>query len=101
MAAPAQALRLVMFDLDGTLIDPAPEIADAVNDTLAWRYDRAAPPMFFGTLDRRRRFNTWAVEHMRAQFPGRVEVIDFEAMTARGPGWRASLPYYALIPPHF
>ena len=35
MAAPAQALRLVMFDLDGTLIDTAPEIADAVNDTLA------------------------------------------------------------------
>ncbi len=28
-------LRLVMFDLDGTLIDTAPEIADAVNDTLA------------------------------------------------------------------
>jgi len=35
MATPAQALRLVMFDLDGTLIDTAPEIADAVNDTLA------------------------------------------------------------------
>ena len=35
MAAPMQALRLVMFDLDGTLIDTAPEIADAVNDTLA------------------------------------------------------------------
>jgi len=35
MAAPAQALRLVTFDLDGTLMDTAPEIADAVNDTLA------------------------------------------------------------------
>lgn len=27
-------LKLVMFDLDGTLIETAPEIADAVNDTL-------------------------------------------------------------------
>jgi len=35
MAAPAQTVRLVMCDLDGTLIDTAPEIADAVNDTLA------------------------------------------------------------------
>ena len=35
MGASAQALRLVMFDLDSTLIDTAPEIADAVNDTLA------------------------------------------------------------------
>jgi phosphoglycolate phosphatase-like HAD superfamily hydrolase len=35
MAAPAQALRLVMFDLDGTLMDTAPEIADAANHTLA------------------------------------------------------------------
>jgi phosphoglycolate phosphatase len=25
---------LIMFDLDGTLIETAPEIADAVNDTL-------------------------------------------------------------------
>jgi phosphoglycolate phosphatase len=30
----ALPLRLVMFDLDGTLIETAPEIADAVNDTL-------------------------------------------------------------------
>ena len=27
-------LKLVMFDLDGTLVDTAPEIEDAVNDTL-------------------------------------------------------------------
>ena len=26
----------VFFDLDGTLVDTAPEIADAVNDTLAY-----------------------------------------------------------------
>ena len=26
---------LILFDLDGTLIETAPEIADAVNDTLA------------------------------------------------------------------
>lgn len=30
----AQSFDLVMFDLDGTLIETAPEIADAVNDTL-------------------------------------------------------------------
>lgn len=30
-----EPLRLVLFDLDGTLVDTAPEIADAVNDTLA------------------------------------------------------------------
>jgi hypothetical protein len=28
------AFKLVMFDLDGTLIETAPEISDAVNDTL-------------------------------------------------------------------
>ena len=54
-----------------------------VNDTLAWRYDRAAPPMFFGTLDRRRLFNAWVVEHFRTEFPGKVELIDFESITAR------------------
>ena len=27
-------IRAVLFDLDGTLIDTAPEIADAVNATL-------------------------------------------------------------------
>ena len=32
---------LILFDLDGTLIETAPEIADAVNDTLA-AFDRAA-----------------------------------------------------------
>ena len=31
----SEPLRLVVFDLDGTLVDTAPEIADAVNDTLA------------------------------------------------------------------
>lgn len=30
-----RAHDLILFDLDGTLIDTAPEIADAVNDTLA------------------------------------------------------------------
>lgn len=34
----ARPFDLVMFDLDGTLIDTAPEIADAVNDTLL-RFD--------------------------------------------------------------
>lgn len=28
-------LRVILFDLDGTLMDTAPEIADALNDTLA------------------------------------------------------------------
>lgn len=32
---------LILFDLDGTLIETAPEIADAVNDTLA-QFDRPA-----------------------------------------------------------
>jgi phosphoglycolate phosphatase len=35
MSAPhAQGFELVMFDLDGTLVETAPEIQDAVNDTL-------------------------------------------------------------------
>jgi len=34
MSRPAIAPRLVMFDLDGTLVETAPEICDAVNDTL-------------------------------------------------------------------
>jgi phosphoglycolate phosphatase len=33
--------ELIMFDLDGTLVETAPEIADAVNDTL-WRFKLAA-----------------------------------------------------------
>ena len=40
----------------------------------------SAPPLFYGTLDRRRRFNAWGVAHMRARFPG-LRVIDFEALT--------------------
>ena len=35
MSLPSNAPRLVMFDLDGTLVETAPEICDAVNDTLA------------------------------------------------------------------
>ncbi|MCJ7798243.1 MAG: HAD hydrolase-like protein [Polaromonas sp.] len=34
----SQTFDLVMFDLDGTLIETAPEICDAVNDTLR-RFD--------------------------------------------------------------
>ncbi|MDO9203545.1 MAG: HAD hydrolase-like protein, partial [Hydrogenophaga sp.] len=33
-AAAHPAFDLVMFDLDGTLIETAPEICDATNDTL-------------------------------------------------------------------
>lgn len=36
-------IRCVLFDLDGTLIDTAPEIADAINDTLR-RLKRAPVP---------------------------------------------------------
>jgi phosphoglycolate phosphatase len=35
MSLPFNAPLLVMFDLDGTLVETAPEICDAVNDTLA------------------------------------------------------------------
>lgn len=34
MTPTSKAPRLVMFDLDGTLVETAPEICDAVNDTL-------------------------------------------------------------------
>lgn len=37
------SFNLLMFDLDGTLIETAPEIGDAVNDTLA-RFDLPAVP---------------------------------------------------------
>lgn len=37
------SFELLMFDLDGTLIETAPEIADAVNDTLA-RFNLPAVP---------------------------------------------------------
>jgi len=36
-------LRVILFDLDGTLMDTAPEIADALNDTLQ-RFGYAAVP---------------------------------------------------------
>lgn len=36
-------IRCVLFDLDGTLVDTAPEIADAINDTLR-RLKRAPVP---------------------------------------------------------
>jgi N-acetyl-D-muramate 6-phosphate phosphatase len=34
MTSPAPVLRAVLFDLDGTLVDTAPEIADALNQLL-------------------------------------------------------------------
>lgn len=37
------SFKLFMFDLDGTLVETAPEIADAVNDTLA-RFELPAVP---------------------------------------------------------
>ena len=37
-------LRALLFDLDGTLIDTAPEIAQALNRTLAWLGQPAADP---------------------------------------------------------
>ena len=40
----ATALAALLFDLDGTLIDTAPEIADALNHTLAWLGRAAATP---------------------------------------------------------
>lgn len=36
-------LRVILFDLDGTLMETAPEIADAINDTLQRRGHAAAP----------------------------------------------------------
>ena len=36
-------LRVILFDLDGTLMDTAPEIADAVNDSLRRRGHPPAP----------------------------------------------------------
>ena len=50
------------------------------HDSVVWRYDQAAPPFFYGTLDRRRAFNAWAVKYMRSRFPA-LETIDFEAVT--------------------
>lgn len=37
-------LRALLFDLDGTLIDTAPEIADALNRTLGWLGHAPAEP---------------------------------------------------------
>jgi hypothetical protein len=47
---------------------------------VAWVTHPGAPPLFYGTLDRRRAFNAHAVAHMRAAFPD-IQVVDFEAMT--------------------
>lgn len=44
-------IRCVLFDLDGTLVDTAPEIADAVNDTLArWRRAPVADDLIRGWI---------------------------------------------------
>ncbi|MEZ5456272.1 MAG: phosphoglycolate phosphatase [Lysobacteraceae bacterium] len=42
-------IQLVMFDLDGTLIETAPEISDAVNDTLR---DAGLPPVSLADVQR-------------------------------------------------
>jgi hypothetical protein len=47
---------------------------------VAWVTHPGAPPLFYGTLDRRRAFNAHAVAAVRAAFPD-VQVVDFEAMT--------------------
>jgi hypothetical protein len=51
-----------------------------VGDQVAWKSHVAAPPLFYGTLDRRRAFNAHAVATVRAALP-HVRVVDFEAMT--------------------
>jgi hypothetical protein len=51
-----------------------------VGGDVAWTTHAAAPPLFYGTLDRRRAFNAHAVAHMRSVFPD-IAVVDFEALT--------------------
>ncbi len=51
-----------------------------VGAEVAWGTHPAQPPLFYGTLDRRRAFNAHMVATVRDAFPG-APVIDFEAMT--------------------
>ena len=61
MAAIAKPPRAVLVDLDGTMIDSAPDIAAAVNRMLA---QLGAPPLALGTV---RGFIGWGVAHLVRQ----------------------------------
>ena len=52
-----------------------------VGGEVAWKSHVAAPPLFYGTLDRRMSFNAHAVATVREALP-HVRVVDWEAMTA-------------------
>lgn len=49
-----------------------------------WRTSPSQPPIFFGTLGRRKLFNRVALRMLREAFP-EIEVVDFEAVTAALP----------------
>jgi phosphoglycolate phosphatase-like HAD superfamily hydrolase len=70
----AGRIRLIVFDLDGTLIDSTQDLASAVNATLA----RLAP----------------------GSAPLPIEVVArIHRQTARGSSWRAAWPSSASRPP--
>ena len=50
-----------------------------------WRNVPSTPPLFFGTLDRRRAFNRLAVAELRRAFGDEVEIVDYEGLTAALP----------------
>lgn len=62
-----------------TSVYHATQFEDSLGE-VNWLSGKSEPPMFWGTLDRRRKFNAHAVKLMRAAFPD-LEVVDFEAIT--------------------
>ena len=95
-------LKLVMFDLDGTLVDTAGEIADAVNDTLALLGQRTAPEALvrqwigIGTAELMLSAYAWATGWSRSTLRGSQDFARalalFEEPYARRCGTR-SRPY--------
>jgi phosphoglycolate phosphatase len=77
MSAAGACYRAVLFDLDGTLLDTAPDMAGALN---ALRLEESLPPLDYAPV--RAQVSHGSVAVVRLGFPG-AEAAEFERLRQR------------------